>query len=68
MICSGREKYGAVEIHDLKVLVNGDIATVTGHYSQKGIRDGKDISDAGLYVDTWVKHQDQWLLVSSVFP
>lgn len=65
---SGREKYDAVEIHDLKVLLNGDVATVTGQYSQKGTQDGKDISAAGLYVDTWVKRQGKWLLVNSIFP
>lgn len=68
MLRSGREKYDAVEIHDLRVLVNGDVATVTGQYSQKGTRDGKDISGAGLYVDTWVNRKGQWKLVSSVFP
>ena len=65
---SGREKYDAVEIHNLKILLNGDAATVTGQYSQKGTQDGKDISAAGLYVDTWVKRQGKWQLVSSVFP
>ncbi len=68
MVRSGREKYDMVEIHNLQVLFNGDIATVTGQYSQKGTSDGKDISAAGLYVDTWVKRQGQWLLVNSVFP
>ena len=68
MLRSGREKYDAVEIHNLKILVSGDVATVTGEYSQKGTRDGKDITDAGLYVDTWVKRKGQWQLVSSVFP
>jgi len=68
MVRSGREKYDAVEVHDLKVLQNGDIATVTGQYSQKGTREGNDISAAGLYVDTWVKRQGKWVLVSSVFP
>jgi len=67
-VSSGREKYDAVEIHDLKVLLNGEVATVTGQYSQKGTQDGKDISAAGLYVDTWVKRQGKWVLVSSVFP
>ena len=67
-VSSGREKYDGVEIHDLKVLLNGDVATVTGQYSQKGTQDGKDISAAGLYVDTWVKRQGKWLLVNSVFP
>jgi len=68
MVRAGHEKYDAVEIHNLKVLVNGDVATVTGEYSQKGTRDGKDISAAGLYVDTWVKRKGQWQLVNSVFP
>ena len=67
-VSSGREKYDSVEIYDLKVLLNGDAATVTGQYSQKGTQDGKDISAAGLYVDTWVKRQGKWLLINSVFP
>ena len=68
MIRSGREKYSSVDIHDLKVFLNGENATVTGQYSQKGTSDGKDIGSAGLYVDTWVKRKGQWRLVSSVFP
>jgi len=68
MIRSRREKYNSVEIHDLKVLVNGEIATVTGQYSQAGTSDGKDITSAGLYVDTWIERKGQWQLVSSVFP
>jgi ketosteroid isomerase-like protein len=67
-VSSGREKYDSVEIHDLKVLLNGDVATVSGQYSQKGTQDGKDISASGLYVDTWVKRQGKWLLINSVFP
>lgn len=65
---SRREKYDSVEVHNLKVLLNGDVATVTGEYSQKGTSDGKDISAVGLYVDTWAKRKGQWRLVSSVFP
>lgn len=64
----GREKYDAVEIHDLKVLFNGDLATVTGAYSQKGTSDGKDISASGIYVDTWAKRHGRWQLINSTFP
>jgi ketosteroid isomerase-like protein len=67
-IRTGREKYDSVDVHDFKVLVNGDIATVTGQYSQKGTKDGKDNSSSGLYVDTWILRKGQWRLVSSVFP
>ena len=67
-IRSRREKYDSVEVHNLKVILNGDTATVTGGYSQKGTTDGKDNSAAGLYVDTWVKRKGQWQLVNSVFP
>lgn len=65
---SGREKYDSVEIHDLKVLFNGDLATVTGAYSQRGTSDGKDISASGLYVNTWAKRDGQWQLINSTFP
>jgi ketosteroid isomerase-like protein len=65
---SGREKYTSVDLRNLKVYIHGDVATVTGEYSQAGTKDGKDISAAGLYVDTWVKRNGNWLLVSSVFP
>ena len=65
---SGREKYDSVEIHDLKVLFNRDLATVTGAYSQKGTSDGKDISASGIYVDTWAKRNGQWRLINSTFP
>jgi ketosteroid isomerase-like protein len=65
---SGHEKYDSVEIHDLKVIFNGDLATVTGAYSQQGTNDGKDISATGLYVDTWAKRNGQWQLINSTFP
>ena len=68
LVRSRREKYDSVQIHNLRVLLNRDVAIVTGEYSQKGTRDGKDISAAGLYVDTWTNSNGQWQLVSSVFP
>ena len=68
MVRAGREKYDSVEIRDLKVLFNGELATVTGAYSQKGTSDGKDISASGLYVDTWAKRNGQWQLINSTFP
>ena len=64
----GHEKYDSVEIHDLKVFFNGELATVTGAYSQKGTSDGKDISASGIYVDTWAKRDGQWQLINSTFP
>jgi ketosteroid isomerase-like protein len=68
LVRSGREKYASVELRNIKVYLHGDIATVTGEYSQTGTKDGKDISASGLYVDTWVKKDGKWRVVSSVFP
>jgi ketosteroid isomerase-like protein len=65
---SGREKYKSVDLRNLKVHLHGDIATVTGEYSQVGTKEGKDISAAGLYVNTWVKKNGSWQVVASVFP
>ena len=65
---SGREKYDSVEIHNLKVFFNGELATVTGAYSQKGTSAGKDISASGIYVDTWRRRNGQLQLINSTFP
>ena len=68
LVKSGREKYQSVELRNLKVYFHADVATVTGEYSQTGTRDGKDISESGVYVDTWVRKNGKWQVVSSVFP
>ena len=65
---SKREKYTSVELHNLKVYLQTTVATLTGEYSQTGTEDGKDISASGFYVDTWVKVNGKWKVVSSVFP
>jgi ketosteroid isomerase-like protein len=68
LVQSGREKYKSVDLRNLKVYLHGDVATVSGEYSQTVTKDGKDISSSGLYVDTWVKKNGSWRVVSSVFP
>ena len=68
LVRSGREKYRSVELKNLKVYLHGDVASVTGEYAQTVTEDGKDISESGLYVNTWVKKNGKWLAVSSVFP
>jgi ketosteroid isomerase-like protein len=68
LVRSGREKYQSVELRNLKVYFHADIATVSGEYSQTATKDGKDISESGVYVDTWVRKNGKWQVVSSVFP
>jgi len=52
----------------LRVYFHGEIATVIGHYSQKGMSDDKDNSATGPYVDTLVRRNGCWQIVSSVVP
>ena len=68
LLRSKRETYTSVEIRNLKVYFHGNIASVTGEYSQKATSRGKDNSSSGLYVDTWVMTRGRWQLISSVFP
>ena len=68
LLRSKRETYTSVEIHNLKVYFHGNVASVTGEYSQKATSRGKDNSSSGLYVDTWVRTRERWQLISSVFP
>jgi ketosteroid isomerase-like protein len=65
---SHKDVYTSVELHNLTVHVQGNLAAVTGEYSQKGTSGGKDISASGIYENTWVKRDGRWLLVHSVFP
>ncbi len=67
LVRSGREKYTSVGCN-IKVYLHGEVATTTGEYSQTGTKDGKDISASGFYIDTWVKKNGKWQVVSSVFP
>jgi ketosteroid isomerase-like protein len=62
------EVYGAVELKNLTVHLQGLLAVVTGEYSQIGTNDGKDNSSAGIYTSTWVKRKGRWLVIQSVFP
>jgi ketosteroid isomerase-like protein len=68
LLTSGNEVYQSVEIRNLHVYLQGDIATVTGEYSQKGTKNGTDISSDGYQVNTWVRRDGVWLLVNSTFP
>jgi len=68
LVRSGREKFTSVDVRNIKVYLHGDVATTTGEYSQTGTNDGKDIGATGLFVNTWVKKNGKWLVVSSVFP
>jgi ketosteroid isomerase-like protein len=68
LVQSGREKYTSVDVRNIKVYLHGNVATTTGEYSQTGTNDGKDISASGFYIDTWVKKNGKWQVVSSVFP
>jgi ketosteroid isomerase-like protein len=68
LLASGNEVYQSVEIRNLHVYLQGDIATVTGEYSQKGTKNGADNSSDGYQVNTWVRRNGVWLLINSVFP
>jgi ketosteroid isomerase-like protein len=68
LLKSGTEVYQSVEIRNLHVYLQGDIATVPGEYSQKGTKNGADNSFDGYQVNTWARRGGVWLLVNSTFP
>jgi ketosteroid isomerase-like protein len=65
---SHKDVYTSVELRNLAAHLQGDLAVVTGEYSQKGTSGGKDISATGTYANTWAKRHGRWLVVHSVFP
>jgi ketosteroid isomerase-like protein len=68
LLRSGSEQYQSVELRNLHVYLQGDIATVSGEYSQKGTKNGADNSYDGVYVDIWVRRHGVWRVASSAFP
>jgi len=64
----GTDKYDYVHLRDQEVHIQGDIATLTGSYSQKATSNGKDNSADGMYVETWIKQQGHWRLINGIFP
>ena len=65
---TGRTRYSAVDIHNTKVYLHGDIAVFAGEYSQKGTEDGKEHEERGLFTETWAKRDGEWIMVAGVFP
>jgi ketosteroid isomerase-like protein len=65
---SGKHKYHAVELLNTKVYLHGDVAIFAGDYTETGTREGAEYSEAGLFSETWVKRNGQWVIVGSVFP
>jgi len=65
---SRKNKYRSVELQNIKVYLHGNVAILTGDYTQTGTRAGAEYSEAGLFTETWVKRNGQWLIVGGVFP
>ena len=60
--------YEAVELYNLKVrFPRRDVAVVTGDFMQKGMSGTRDNSAVGRYINTWVRIDDKWQVVSSGF-
>jgi ketosteroid isomerase-like protein len=65
---SRKNKYRSVELQNTKVYLHGNVAIFTGDYTQTGTREEAEYSEAGLFAETWVKRNGQWIIVGSVFP
>ena len=64
---SGKLKYDAIEISDMKVRVYGDTALVNTTANLKGHFGDTDLSGQYRSVRVWVKRKGQWQSVSHQF-
>ncbi len=62
---TGTDKLVSYELGPIDVQVLGDIAVAHGWVTEKRIRDGKDVSGAGVYMDFLEKRGGKWLVVRS---
>jgi ketosteroid isomerase-like protein len=65
---SGKHHYSSVELLNTKAYLHGDVANVTGDYTEAGTQDGVAYSEAGKFTETWVYRHGRWIIVNSVFP
>ena len=62
---SGRDKLVSYELGPIDVRVLGDVAVAHGSVTEKRIRDGKDVSGEGVYMDLLKKRAGKWVVVRS---
>ena len=62
---SGADKLLSYELGPIDVQVLGDIAVAHGWVTEKRIRNGKDASGAGVYMDFLEKRGGKWVVVRS---
>jgi uncharacterized protein (TIGR02246 family) len=62
---SGADKLLSYELGPINVQVLGNIAVAHGTVSEKRIRNGKDVSGEGVYMDFLEKRDGKWVVVRS---
>ena len=62
---SGRDKLMSYELGPIDVQVVGNLAVAHGRVTEKRIRDGKDVSGQGVYMDFLEKRAGKWVVVRS---
>ena len=64
-IKAGTLKIETAAVDDVKVMLYGDAAVVTGRWKGKGTENGKPFDDIERWTDTWVRVKGQWRCVAS---
>ena len=62
---SGKDKLVSFELGPIDVQVFGDVAVAHGGVTEKRIRDGKDDSGEGVWMDLLEKRAGKWVVVRS---
>ncbi|HXW90668.1 MAG TPA: nuclear transport factor 2 family protein [Terriglobales bacterium] len=62
---SGKDKLESFELGPVDVQVFGDVAVAHGGVTEKRIRNGKDDSGEGVYMDLLNKRDGKWVIVRS---
>jgi len=62
---SGKDKLESFELGPVDVQVFGDVAVAHGGVTEKRIRNGKDESGEGVYMDLLTKRDGKWVIVRS---
>ena len=63
-IKSGASKYSSIKRDDLKVIVIGDTAIVTGHWLVQGMSGANKTNTDARYIHVYVKEKGGWKMAA----
>jgi ketosteroid isomerase-like protein len=62
---TGAVKYQTSKVSDMKVILHGDVAVVSGKWTAKFVEKGKNVDVVDRFTDVYMRQNGQWRAIAS---